>query len=173
MGGLYKMLESDKWWFELLTLFTKMILTGALGIFMPGSPIQIFLALIVCEIYALVLLRTTPYIDDAADVLKFSSTIVMIFTFLGGLVLMMDQESAYFDASALDFVIVFMNISVLLAHIGYIAYLLGKRKYKPNSLLEKQGSTARNSRKVVPAAFNKPLQSSQYAEEAEKLRTWK
>ena len=170
LGGLYKQFDSDHWWFELVNLFTKMILTGALTVVLPGSPVQLFLALIVTLIYLLVVLQTKPYTQDSHDLWKFLSTLTMVFTMLGGLVLVMDLEEAHFNSGAIDAVLVAMSCSMLFIHFGFIVFVEtgGGR----NCMVRGRGSDddgsgdrsgSRNGKKVAPVASDEALSVRKWA----------
>ena len=59
-------------------MLVKQIMTGALGILKPGTPIQVGLAVLTMFIYLMVLLRFTPFRSSADDMLAYISTLATL-----------------------------------------------------------------------------------------------
>ena len=59
-GGLYLQYEEEYWWFEMVVVLEKMIMTGAMCVIAPGSSLQLLVAVLVTLIYMLVVLKTAP-----------------------------------------------------------------------------------------------------------------
>ena len=66
LGGLYAQYEPRFWWFELITLLNKMLMTGALVIAAPGSPVQLLAATLVMLGSVLLVLKVSK--TDAGTV---------------------------------------------------------------------------------------------------------
>ena len=109
-------------------LLTKMLMTGALVIASPGSPVQLLSATLVMMGFMLLVLKTSPFVADGEDVMSFLSTLALVLTSLGGLVLIMDQRATddegnpapTFDADTIGMGLVVMNTLVILAQLVYI-----------------------------------------------------
>ena len=69
LGQLYRSFESEYWYFELIDMARKMILTGGL-VLLDDGPIQILLGIIVCLLYQGVFLHTLPMLSNTNDVLQ-------------------------------------------------------------------------------------------------------
>ncbi len=80
MGGLYLMYEANYWWFQIIIMLYKMIMTGALSVITPGSPIQQLIACFVAQGYMLICLRTQPFKLDVDDLASTVSNVVMVVT---------------------------------------------------------------------------------------------
>ena len=92
-GGLYMQYENEYWFFEIVVMLVKQIMTGALGILKPGTPIQAGLAVLTMFIYLMVLLRFTPFRSSADDMLAYISTLATLFIAMIGLFLKLDEQS--------------------------------------------------------------------------------
>ena len=121
LGGLYAQYEPRFWWFELANLLTKMLMTGALVIAAPGSPVQLLAATLVMLGSVLLVLKTSPFVEDGEDVMSFVSTLSLVLTTLGGFTLIMDQRAKdddgnhtpTFDADAIGVGLVVLNCLVI------------------------------------------------------------
>ena len=56
-----------------------------------GSPVQTLAALIVSFFYMMFVLKTAPFLHDNDDLLSFVTSLQLVLTFLGALILQMDQ----------------------------------------------------------------------------------
>ena len=79
--------EEEFWYFEVLVLMFKLTLTGLFCIIARNSPFQVILAFFICAIYAMLLLRHTPYLSPSADVLALATSFALALTLLTGYVL--------------------------------------------------------------------------------------
>ena len=122
LGGLYSQYEPRFWWFELATLLTKMLMTGALVIAAPGSPVQLLAATLVMMGFMLLVLKTSPFVADGEDVMSFVSTLTLVLTTLGGFTLIMDQDrrDPTFHADTIGVGLVALNSVVIAVQLGYI-----------------------------------------------------
>ena len=68
-----------------------MILTGGMCLVADGSTIQTLSALVVSFFYMMFVLKTGPFLHDNDDMLSFVTSLQLVFTFLGALILQMDQ----------------------------------------------------------------------------------
>jgi heme/copper-type cytochrome/quinol oxidase subunit 2 len=67
LGGLYAQYEPYYWWYELVNILTKMLMTGALCIVTPGSPVQLVTAILIMSIYMIAILKMTPFQSSSDD----------------------------------------------------------------------------------------------------------
>ena len=115
IGGIYLQYEPEFWWFELIIISTKMLMTGALGVVEPGSPIQIALAVVVMLTYNMLVLKLSPYQANGDDVMSFISGLgTVIITFIG-LLLKLDVNSTpqNFDIAIVDTILLFVSMTVI------------------------------------------------------------
>jgi hypothetical protein len=84
LGGLYLHME-EKWYFwEILVLIFKLLLTGLMCVVAQESPYQALVGFLICAVYAMMLLRETPYYADSADRLAITVGMSLSLTLLGG-----------------------------------------------------------------------------------------
>ena len=121
-GGLYVQYEQPYWWFEMTTLFYKMVITGALSIASPGTPLQLILANLVMLMYMLLVLRTMPYVHDVDDWMSFLTSLVLVLTTFAGFVLVMDAgwQEPSFDSNALGLGLVILNLATLIMQVLHV-----------------------------------------------------
>jgi hypothetical protein len=116
-GSLYMQYERNFWFFEIVVMTVKQIMTGALGTLKPGTPIQIGLAVLVTFLYLMVLLRFSPFQSDADDLLAFVSALATLFITMIGLFLKLDQgaEPQSFDPILMGDILIAITLFVIAA----------------------------------------------------------
>ena len=134
--------ERNFWFFEIVVMSVKQIMTGALGTLKPGTPIQVGLAVLVMFLYLMVLLRFTPFQSDADDVLAFVSALATLSITMIGLFLKLDQgaESQSFDPIVMGNILVAITLFVIvttflnMALIKFQCWSYIKSNLSPRSL---------------------------------------
>ena len=111
MGAFFKDYEEEYWYFEVIIMFQKMLMAGALSVIAPRSPLQLLIGLLVCTSYMMVVLKTAPYIDGGLDTLSFLSSLALTGTLLGGLIksLEFDKHVKGFD-DGLGLFLILINV---------------------------------------------------------------
>lgn len=85
--------EKEFYFWEILVLVFKLVVTGLFCIIASNSPFQAILAFLVSAFYACLLLRYTPYESDDADALALSCSFALTLTYLSGYVISSVQSS--------------------------------------------------------------------------------
>jgi hypothetical protein len=133
LGSLYVQYEKNFWYFEIVVIIVKQIMTGALGILEPGTPIQVGLAVLVMFVYLMVLLRFTPYKSNADDMLAYISTSATLFIAMIGLFLKLDENSEadrkHFDPHIMGNILVGITIAVIIFTFLNLIFIKGKIWY--------------------------------------------
>ena len=76
----------------------------------PGSSIQLALALVIVLGNLLIVLKNSPFVDDADDWLAFLTSLQMFFTLFGGLLLMTDNPAKpTYDFGIMGSLLIFIN----------------------------------------------------------------
>jgi hypothetical protein len=145
--------EPKFWWFELVVITTKMLMTGALSVVAPGTPAQMLLTCIVLLAYLLVVLKLAPYRFDADDTMSFISTLSLFFTMLFGFALAMDERE-YFNKHQVGIALIVMNCCVVVLQASNIVFIKCKAVDKAADLAR---SLSRKYTKVTPAARHERL----------------
>jgi hypothetical protein len=113
-GPLFVQYEEKYWYFEVFVILEKMILTGGMCLVADGSAVQTLTALMVAFVYMLVVLKTGPFLHDNDDVLSFVTSLQLVLTFLGALVLQMDMGSnEHFEKDFIGYFLIATNVLCL------------------------------------------------------------
>jgi len=136
-GTLYLQYEPKYWYWEVTVIFKKMLLTGAMTIIAAGSSAQLVIALLIVLFNLLLLLKLGPFVDETDDWLAFLTSMQMLLTLLGGLLIMMDDSTKpTYDST-------FMGVSMIVINsFGFLALLISlimlhpKCRFKMNKKFE-------------------------------------
>ena len=104
---------------ELIIIITKMLMTGALSVVEPGSPVQLVLAALVMLTFTLITLKLAPYRHQSDDWITFLVSLVITGNTLAGFVLLMDKDNTphNFNPKNIEALLLFMNITVLIVQV--------------------------------------------------------
>ena len=159
-GTLYLQYESKYWYWEVIVILKKMLLTGAMTIVASGTSAQLAVAIIVVLTNLLIVLKTGPFVDAADDYLSFLTSLQMFMTLFGGLLLMTDHPiKPTYDRA-------FMGICLIVINsFGFIALALSLVAMHPRvrKCLNDTGKKEENNNasKVFPTDYGaKELDSS-------------
>jgi len=94
-GALYEQYEEPYWWYEIIELVKKMLLTGAMCVIGNGSSAQLLVAILLVLFFMLLVFKTAPFIDDVDDMLSFMTSLQMMLTLMGGFALLTDNDNEY------------------------------------------------------------------------------
>ena len=115
-GTLYLQYERKYWWFEIVSIFKKMLLTGPMVIIASGSSVQIVIALMVVLIFMLMMLKLAPFEDDADDWLSFLTSFQMLVTLIAGLLIKTDNPTnPTYDSETTGIIIIAVNSMGMIA----------------------------------------------------------
>merc|ERR1712072_1088566 len=88
----------------------KMILTGAIAILQPGTSIQLVVGILVVLFNMLLVLKVAPFVDSTDDWLSFLTSMQMLLTLLGGLLLLTDYpDKPVYPSHVMGGIMVFIN----------------------------------------------------------------
>ena len=96
-----------------------MLMTGALSVVEPGSPIQLVLATLVMLTFTLITLKLAPYRHKSDDWITFLVSLVITGNTQAGFVLLMDKDNVphNFNPKNIEALLLFMNITVLIVQV--------------------------------------------------------
>ena len=117
-------------------------------IFANGSSIQIVVALLVVAFNMLLVLKLAPFVDSADDWLSFLTSLQLVLTLLGGLLIKMDDPNApTYEQDSMGMLMVVVNALGFVALFCSIVSLHPAIRNKINTMraTEKHGGT-----KVAP-----------------------
>merc|ERR1719231_39718 len=139
-GSLYHQYEPQYWYFELVQMFRKMVLTGLLMAVTPGTPVQVMVGIIVCFGYLVLWINTKPYVFQEEDMLEQVAAIQLFVSLLLGLNLRYKEaldtsrklaKGVYEptpEDKYLDFLLVFLNTVVIIVGVVTVLLSLGFAK---------------------------------------------
>ncbi len=76
-------------------MLNKCTLTGVLSIVQQGSPSQLLLAIIIMQIFLLVTLKLSPYVNDVDDWTSFVVSLVIMVDYAAGFILLLDKNEFF------------------------------------------------------------------------------
>jgi len=92
-----------------------MIMTGAMSVVAPGSPVQLLVATLVMLTFTLTTLKFGPYRNRIDDTMSFLVSLVSSGNTLAGFVLIMDKAYSppTFSPGMIEWLLLFVNIGLL------------------------------------------------------------
>jgi hypothetical protein len=93
-GQLFLMYEPQCWYFEVIELSRKMLITGGLIVVAPGSLAQIAIGTLVCLAHLLICTNLGPLVDPLDDVLQQLTSLQLLCTLQIAVLLKANQNSA-------------------------------------------------------------------------------
>ena len=178
MGAFFKDYEEEYWYFEVIIMFQKMLMAGALSVIAPRSPLQLLIGLLVCTSYMMVVLKTAPYIDGGLDTLSFLSSLALTGTLLGGLIKSLDfgqhVKGFDFDGGLGLFLIAINVIPLGYAVVNDLQMLVrtwtkksGGKKMRPQQVVKDKDLT-----KVRPVETARQVVSTEVDNDPLYTKTW-
>jgi len=163
--GLYAQYEPRYWWFELVQMLRKMLLTGGLLLINQGST-QILVGVIVCLAYMMFFVNTAPFIHDDEDALEQVASVQLFVSLLLGLVISLRAEvkaasnQVMEPDSVMDNLLIFMNMAVIVMGVVTIikSFSLIRKafsKTKEQTTLKKEADKADKAEKQAEKAEKK------------------
>merc|ERR1712195_451861 len=90
---MYMQYEPKFWYFEIIIIMHKCIMTGAMVVVENGTPMQPLVATFIQLMFLLVVLKMAPYNDDLDDWSSFVCSLALMLTTLGGFLLMVSNKN--------------------------------------------------------------------------------
>ena len=124
-------------------------MTGALCIVTPGSPIQLVTAISILATHMIIVLKLAPYQADIEDWMSFISSLALVMTTFGGLLLIMDGtgEQAHFNSHLVGVILLFINGIVMFLNTIFVCM---KWKNKSKAILIRIKTFTGKRTQVVP-----------------------
>merc|ERR1711998_774465 len=87
----YSNFDPQFYWFEIVIVVHKMLMTGALVVIAPGTSAQPPVAMLFQLFFLLLVLKLAPYASDSDDYSSFIAALTLALTMLCGFALMSDE----------------------------------------------------------------------------------
>ena len=167
--------EPKYWYWEVIIILKKMMLTGAMTIIGSGSSAQLVIALLIVMVNLLLVLKLAPFVDEADDYLATLTSGQMFLTLLGGLLIMTDNaEKPSYDAKFMGFTMIIVNSFGFLALIFSLLMLhpkCRKRMNGPKVMSMAERKRKMDSTKVVPK-YEEEVEEVDVMDDDSDLRNW-
>ena len=161
-GDLYKPYEKHWYFWECILMVQKCLLTGAMCAIMPGSPIQLLIALLIVLGYLLIVLKASPYKGILEDTLAFVTSLCLSLSLILGFAIITDTSDAkVFNMTTMGMVLIAINVLpffflmyalLKIVRKGSDVGILAEEKTADNQTF---ASGSKGSTKVTPAKFKK------------------
>ena len=112
---LLRSYEPDFWYWESLEVLRKYFLTAVILVAYRDSLLQVYLGLLVCVSFALVVARNQPYADPLCGRLQMLCLAQLAFTYMSGMLFFDDGGDVplWWEESALRWGIILIAVNVL------------------------------------------------------------
>eukprot|EP00937_MAST-01D_sp_MAST-1D-sp2_P007766 g7766.t1 len=120
LGFLYLGYTRKYWWWECVELLRKLTLTGLVVFIAPGTPTQLFVVVLLAQLFIVAYARQSPYFDGGDNDLQLVCQLQIWFTALSGLAVKMSGDidggagDRSFESSAFDALLVFMGTAPMI-----------------------------------------------------------
>ena len=105
-------------------ILKKTMLTGAMSIIGNGSSAQLSIGFLIVLFNMMLILKLGPFIDTADDALSFLSSLQMLFTLFGGLLIKTDNPAEpTYDPAFMGLVLIAMSILPFFAMVSLVSIL--------------------------------------------------
>ena len=166
LGSLYCQYEEEFWYWELIEMFRKIILTGAIIAIGNGKSIQIIIALLVQFLYILSINRFAPFKEDRDDFVQFIASVQLFFTLLAGLIIKLRVNNSVEGADAAaendtyGAILIFLNSTVLVTVLFSVFLATPKGRTFYDRHCKKRARRESPKTQVVPLSTAAPSAST-------------
>ena len=177
-GTLYLQYEPKYWYWEVTVILKKMLLTGAMTIVAAGSSAQMVIALLIVLLNLLLVLKLGPFVDSTDDWLAFLTSMQMLLTLLGGLLIMTDNtDEPTYDSTFMGVTMIVVNSFGFFALVLSLIMLHPKMRKKCNkveqNIDDRNLSTCSGTTKVTPMRHRDlKIVDEEEEDEDRALRNW-
>jgi len=119
MGFIYDAYKEEAWYWEMVLMLQKVLLTGVVIFLKPESTIGMAAAFTISFFFLLLHDVVQPYIDDSEDTLQRYATISMTLTLFSGILLKTeaDKEGSEFAQTCFRALILLINVAVVVLFV--------------------------------------------------------
>ncbi len=118
--------EPRYYYWEVTVILKKMLLTGAMTIIAAGSSAQLVIALVIVLFNMVLVLKAGPYVDATDDYLASLTSLQMLMTLLGGIMIKTDNpDDPTYDPAMLEGLLIAIN------SLGFVALAISLAMLHP------------------------------------------
>ena len=131
LGFLYAGYTKKYWWWECVELFRKLALTGILAFFKPGTPEQLFLGIVLANVFIVGYAREKPYLEFGASDLQLACQQQVFFVSLSAFAVLTTAgrdsgANPAFTSSAFGMVLLLMGVAPVV--VAVLQMFFGKEE---------------------------------------------
>lgn len=152
-------------WFELVQILNKMMMTGMLSVVAPGTPIQLLLATLVMAVHMLIILKLNPFLNQIEDWVAFLSSCALVIMTLFGLLLTMDKEND-FNKDTVGTMLITISVLVFVMQLSFVVFVKAKFLSRARAVAQ------RVSQKIAPVDTEAARAEAESKGDAKGLREW-
>ena len=152
-------------WFELVQILNKMMMTGMLSVVAPGTPIQLLLATLVMAVHMLIILKLNPFLNQIEDWVAFLSSCALVIMTQFGLLLTMDEKKN-FDPDTVGTMLVTISVLVFVMQLSFVVFVKAKFLSRARAVAQ------RVSQKIAPVDTEAARAEAESKGDAKGLREW-
>ena len=151
-GSLYESYSSEYYYYEIVEMVRKLMLTGVLVFVQSGSSGQLLFGILICAAHVLFLANCAPYVSAFDNQIAQMTSCQLLLTMLIGIVYKLDSSiEGATEREFLAGILTFMYWTVLI--LGFILLWIQSEKLAnlANDAAHAASFTARNNTEIVPA----------------------
>jgi hypothetical protein len=138
-GFLYAGYEQRYWWWEVVECFRKVALTGVITFITPGTPAQLFAAVLLAQFFIVAYARQAPYVAHSDDDLQLIAQLQVWFVAISGLAVKLSggggggggassDPTGQFESSIFETLMVVAALAPITLALGQIFIKMQKNK---------------------------------------------
>merc|ERR1711865_45465 len=116
-GNLFQQYEPQFWYWEVIEMIRKLLLTGGLVLAADGTSAQFLIAQVISLLYLVLVIRKLPYENDTDDILQTLASVSILFTLMAGFAIKSEEQDcnvgtdndAIYNKNIMGFVLVGIN----------------------------------------------------------------
>jgi len=113
VGFICDSYTEEAWYWELVLILQKVLLTGVIIFFKPGTTIQLAVAFVISFSFMIFHDSVKPYIDDSEDSLQRYANIAITLTLFGGILLKTESDEESGPQGKIVMTILLLSINML------------------------------------------------------------
>ena len=160
LGGLYSQYEEKYYWFELVIMFHKMIMTGAMCLIGAGTAAQPMIATLIQLFFLLLVLKLAPYEEDSDDWASFATSLTLALTLFAAFAIAnTNPNNPSVDSYLIGCLLIAISVVCFVFELGLVAYDLElpccKEKTQFKKMREAREALKDKNTKVAPSSVSR------------------
>ena len=132
-GNLFQQYEPKFWYWEVIEMIRKLLLTGGLVLAADGTSAQFLIAQVISLLYLVLVIRKLPYEADTDDILSTLASLSLLFTLMAGFAIKSEEDAginnmdsqAMYNKNIMGIFLCCINGFVFLFAMGSLGAIIG------------------------------------------------